>query len=65
MSNKTAFNNQMYDVLKKASTQDVEPAAMTNSVLVALASEVAGLNDELHAINLNLKKLTNEVGKRK
>ena len=35
---------------------------MTNGILSAIAIELAGLNDELHALNLKIDKLTKEVG---
>lgn len=38
---------------------------MTNGILSVIAIELAGLNDELHALNLKIDKLTKEVGKRK
>lgn len=43
----------------------VGQGVMTSGILSAIAIEVAGLNDELHALNLKIDKLTKEVGKRK
>lgn len=45
--------------------QSVPPEAFTNTVLCGIMVELAGLNDELHALNLKIDKLTKEVGKRK
>ena len=42
---------------------DIE--ALKSTWLISIAIELAGLNDELHALNLKIDKLTKEVGKRR
>lgn len=49
----------------KMAEQSVPPEAFTNALLCGIMVELAGLNDELHALNLKIDKLTKEVGKRK
>lgn len=64
MTNRQRVAEDLMQSVKLAAEKEDRNAMMVG-ILGAMASEIAGLNDELHALNLKIDKLTKEVGKRK
>lgn len=64
MTNRYRLIKEAQETLE-ASKDVCDIEALKSTWLISIAIELAGLNDELHALNLKIDKLTKEVGKRK
>lgn len=64
MTNRDRVIEEAHETIE-ASKDVYDIEALKSTWLISIAIELAGLNDELHALNLKIDKLTREVGKRK
>lgn len=64
MTNRDRLIKEAHETLE-ASKDVYDTEVLKSTWLISIAIEIAGLNDELHALNLKIDKLTKEVGKRK